>query len=33
MNEMEKVLWMFIFENFIIKETKFPVPTMKLEGL
>ena len=28
----EKVLWMFIFEIFI-KETKFPVPTTKLEGL
>ena len=31
-NEMEKVFWMFIFENFI-KETKFSVPTTKLEGL
>ena len=31
-NEMKKVFWMFIFENFI-KETKFPVPTTKLEGL
>ena len=31
-NEMKKVFWIFIFENFR-KETKFPVPTTKLEGL
>ena len=31
-NEMEKVLSVFIFENFI-KEIKFPVTTTKLEGL
>ena len=31
-NEIKKVFWMFIFENFI-KETKFSVPTTKLEGL
>ena len=31
-NEMKKVFWVFIFENFI-KETKFSVPTEKLEGL
>ena len=30
-NEMKKVFWMFIFENFI-KETKFSAPTTKLEG-
>ena len=31
-NEMKKVFWMFIFENFT-KETKSPVPVTKLEGL
>ena len=31
-NEMKRVFWMFIFENFI-KDTKFSVPTTKLEGL
>ena len=31
-NEMKKVFWMLIFENFI-EETKSPVPTTKLEGL
>ena len=31
-NQMKKVFWMFIFENFV-KETKFSVPTTKLEGL
>ena len=29
---MKKVFWVFIFENFI-KETKFSVPTTKLERL
>ena len=31
-NEMKKVFWMFIYENFT-KETKSPVPVTKLEGL
>ena len=31
-NEVKKVFWIFIFENFI-KETKSPVPTTKLEGV
>ena len=31
-NEIKKVFWMFVFENFI-KETKFFVTTTKLEGL
>ena len=31
-NEIKKVFWMLIFENFI-KEKKFSVPTTKLKGL
>ena len=31
-NEVKKVFWMLIFENFL-KETKFSVATTKLKGL
>ena len=31
-NEIKKVFWMLIFENYL-KETKFSVPTSKLKGL